>query len=70
MVIHQRLEERGFDGGMTIVRDSLSRVRQTLNTKPPSSALNPTRVCNVRWTGAPSAPSPTAIPSANSTASP
>jgi transposase len=33
MVIHQRLEERGFDGGMTIVRDSLSRVRPNAQHK-------------------------------------
>jgi transposase len=32
-VICQRLQERGFDGGMTIVRDYLSRVRPNAQAK-------------------------------------
>jgi len=32
-VICQRLQERGFDGGMTIVRDDLSRVRPNAQAK-------------------------------------
>ena len=33
MVMRQRLEERGFDGGITIVRDYLSRVRPSAPAK-------------------------------------
>src|SRR5215510_9574368 len=33
MVMRQRLEERGFDGGITIVRDYLSRVRPSATAK-------------------------------------
>ena len=33
MVMRQRLEERGFEGGSTIVRDSLSRVRPSAPAK-------------------------------------
>ena len=69
MVMRQRLEERGFDGGITHCQ-GLSQPRAPKRHAPrrPSSASNPHRACNVRSTGATSAPWPTAIPRANSTA--
>ena len=51
MVIHQRLAERGFDGGSTIVRAYLSRVRP--RTKPQTAFIRfesaPGVQCQIDW---------------------
>jgi transposase len=51
MVIRQRLEQRGFDGGMTIVRDYLRRVRP--RPKPTTAFLRfespPGAHCQMDW---------------------
>lgn len=50
-VMHQRLQERGFDGGITIVRDYLSRVRPS--AKPKAAFLRfesgPGVQCQIDW---------------------
>src|SRR5207249_3989662 len=55
-VIRQRLQEQGFAGGITIVRDYLHGVRGATKKPSPSYASNPPRACNARSTGAISAP--------------
>jgi transposase len=51
MVIRQRLEQRGFDGGITIVRDYLRRVRPS--PKPKTAFLRfesqPGAQCQIDW---------------------
>ena len=51
MVIRQRLEQRGFDGGITIVRDYLRRVRPS--PKPQTAFLRfespPGAPCQMDW---------------------
>ena len=51
MVIRQRLEEQGFQGGITIVRDYLSRVRPSAQHKPAfiRVASPPGVQCQIDW---------------------
>src|SRR5215510_14511676 len=51
MVMRQRLEERGFDGGITIVRDYLSRVRPSAPAKAAfiRFASEPGVQCQIDW---------------------
>jgi transposase len=51
MVMRQRLEERGFDGGITIVRDSLSRVRPSATAKAAFIGFEsePGGQCQIAW---------------------
>ena len=51
MVVHQRLAERGFDGGISIIRDYLRRVRP--NATPKTAFLrfesDPGVQCQIDW---------------------
>ena len=51
MVIRQRLAERGFDGGITIVRDYLRRVRPRAHSKTAFIRFesDPSVQCQIDW---------------------